>query len=31
MLGVLPEYRNRGVGRMLKLAQRETRWPAASN
>ena len=23
MLGVLPEYRNRGVGRMLKLAQRE--------
>jgi predicted GNAT superfamily acetyltransferase len=23
MLGVLPEYNNRGVGRMLKLAQRE--------
>ena len=23
MLGVLPEYRNRGVGRMLKLRQRE--------
>lgn len=23
MLGVLPEYRNRGIGRMLKLAQRE--------
>ncbi len=23
MLGVLPEYRNRGVGRMLKLKQRE--------
>jgi predicted GNAT superfamily acetyltransferase len=23
MMGVLPEYRNRGVGRRLKLAQRE--------
>jgi predicted GNAT superfamily acetyltransferase len=23
MMGVLPEYRNRGVGRLLKLAQRE--------
>ena len=23
MLGVLPEYRNRGVGRSLKLRQRE--------
>ena len=24
MMGVLPDYRNRGVGRQLKLAQRET-------
>ena len=23
MMGVLPEYRNRGVGRLLKLAQRD--------
>ena len=23
MVGVIPEYQNRGVGRMLKLAQRE--------
>ena len=31
MLGVLPEYRNAGIGRQLKLKQREEALAAASN
>ena len=31
MLGVLPEYRDQGVGRMLKLHQRDDALDAASN